>query len=306
MLRHVVWAVHGRHALGATFSPDRTLLAITGPNQDVQVWRVDGSLLYSLKETYYPVFPQDRRYLAVLSSSAALILHPRNGPQHKTLHLPESNAISRRTMFVPERCGHFISFSPGGEPLVAGGWSSRNDIQLWYTSTGVTYTKFVPPATFPVGAESHEHDEMVGLTFSSDGQRVLWATTFHTWSWDIATGNLTDKPPTDEMGNLLKKENGKISWDGESIAFESCGAIGCIFTGKSSGSRMTRLQVRGSLIWAWTLSPDGRVVATVTSETRGKIPTSWECSLWETSLETSSLDLFDLRIHCTRRLASSV
>lgn len=249
MLRQVVWVVQGRHALGATFSPDRTLLAITGPNQDVLVWRVeDGSLLYSLKETYCPVFPQDGRYLAVLSSSAALILHPRNGSQHKTLHLPETNAKYRRTISVPDRCGHFISFSPGGELLVSGGWSSRNDIQLWYTSTGETYTKFVPPATFPVGAESHEHDEMVGLAFSSDGQLVLCATKFHTWIWDIATGNLTDKPQTDEMGNLLEKENAKFSLDGESIAFESCGAIGCIFTGKSSGGRMTRLQVCGSLI----------------------------------------------------------
>lgn len=267
----------GTHALRATFSPDRTLLAITGPNQDVQAWRVeDKILLYEIKEKNSPVFSQDGRYLAALSSSAALILNPRNRSQRKTLPFPLTHVKYRRTMFIPDRCCHFIAFSRGGKPLVAGGWCSKNDIQIWYTSTGEAYAKFVPPATFPAGAQPYEHDEIGGFTFSSDGQRVLCATTFHTWSRDIATGDLADKPLTDEMGSLLKKENGKFSLDRESIAFESFGSIWCIFTGKGSGDpgdRMTRLQVCDSLIWAWTLSPDGRVIVTVDSETREKILT---------------------------------
>jgi hypothetical protein len=49
------------HALGATFSLDRSLLAITGPSPDVQVWRVeDRILLYPLEKTYCPVFSHDR------------------------------------------------------------------------------------------------------------------------------------------------------------------------------------------------------------------------------------------------------
>jgi hypothetical protein len=85
------------HALGATFTPDRTLVAIPGPNQDVQVRRVEaGNLLYKPKETYSPVFSLNGKYLAVLSSSAALILHPRNVPQRKTLHFPLTHAKYRR------------------------------------------------------------------------------------------------------------------------------------------------------------------------------------------------------------------
>lgn len=257
------------HALGATFSPNRSLLAITGPNVDgqthLQIWRVeDGILLYRLMEAHSPVFSLDGRYLAVLSPSAALVLRPRSGKLCKTLALSKRHA-------------KFIAFSPGSEILVAGGWSTRNDIKLWYASTGEEYTIFVPPSTAPMGAESHEKDEMIGLTFNSDGQRVLCATTFHTWSWDIAPGSLTDKPPTDEMGNLIKKENGKFALNGESIAFEPYRDWGCIFTGKSSGGPMIRLQACDSLILAWTLSSDGRVVVTATSEdTGGKILKFWD------------------------------
>jgi hypothetical protein len=121
----------------------------------------------------------------------------------------------------------------------------------------------------------------------------LCATTFHTWSWDIATGNLADKPPTNEMGNLLKKDTCKFSLDGESIAFES--PIGCIYIGKSSGGRMTRLQVCDNPgLWAWTLSPDGRVVVTVTSaESRENILKFWDAIsgkiLYSTNMTSDSL-----------------
>jgi hypothetical protein len=93
---------------------------------------------------------------------------------------------------------------------------------------------------------------------------------------DIATDNPTDRPVRDEMGNVILKENGMLSLNGESIAFESYRARGCIFTGNSSGGRVTRLQVCDSLIWTWTLSPDGRVVVSVTSEPKEKILKFWD------------------------------
>lgn len=252
------------HSLGAIFSPDGSLLAITGPSPDVQIWRVeDGVLLYRLKGMQSAVFSPNGRYLAVLGSKEALILLPHSGTPRKTLPLPGTDA-------------KFIAFSPGSELLAAGGWSTKNDVKLWYASTGDEYAAFIPPATVPIGAESYEHDEMVALTFSSDGERVLCATTFHTWSWDTATGSVADNPPTDEKGNLIKKKNGMFSLDGESIAFENHRIWGSIFTGKSSGGRMARLKVCDSLIWAWAISPDGRVVVTVASEDQHQTLGFWD------------------------------
>jgi hypothetical protein len=140
--------------------------------------------------------------------------------------------------------------------------------------SGEVYAKFVPRLI----VESKEYDEMVGLTCSSDGQRVSCATRFHTWRWDIATGSLAVKLSTDEMGKLLKPDTCKFSLDGESIAFESFSLIRWISTGKSSGGRITRLQVCDNPgLWAWTLSLDGKVVVTATSaETREKILTFWD------------------------------
>lgn len=189
---------------------------------------------------------------------------------------------------LPESNAGFIAFSPDSELLVAGGWSSENVIKLWYSFTGETYAKLVPPATLPKGAASHEADRIVALSFSADGQRVLCATTFHTWSWDIATGKVTDTPPTDEVGNLIKKYKGIFSLDGESIAFETYMVGACIFAGNSSGGPMTRIMIPDSLLWAWTLSPDGRVVATVTFEITSRILGFWDTASGELLYSTST------------------
>lgn len=252
------------HSLGALFSPDGSLFAITGPSPDVQIWRVeDGILLYRLEGMRSPAFSPNSRYLAVLGYEKAWIVLPKSGTFRKVLALPGEEV-------------KFIAFSPGSELLATGGWCTQNRIKIWYSSTGEEYATFTPPATVPMGKESDDHDEMVALTFSSDGQRVLCATTFHTWSWDTAAGTFVDNPPTDEMGNLIKKQNGIFSLNGDFIAFENHRIWGSIFTGKSSGGRMTRLNVCDSLIWAWTISPDGRVVVTVASEHRDKILGFWD------------------------------
>lgn len=263
------------HALRAILSPDRSLLAITGPNPDVQIWRVEGGiLLYRLKDTHSPTYFWGREIFG--------------SPKYHSSADFAASWKTRMNLPFPESNAGFIAFSPDSEHLVAGGWSSENNIKLWYSFTGENYAKFVPPATLPKGAASHEADRIVALSFSADGQRVLCATTFHTWSWDIATGKVTDTPPTDEMGNLIKKYKGMFSLDGESIAFETYMVGACIFAGNSSGGPMTRIMIPDSLLWAWTLSPDGRVVATVTFEITSRILGFWDTASGELLYSTST------------------
>lgn len=137
-----------------------------------------------------------------------------------------------------------MAFSPDSELLVAGGWSVRIDIKLWCVSTRGEYAEFVPRATDPM-----EWDQMIALTFSSDGQRVLCATKLHNWSWNTATGDVTDSTATDERQCAKKKARCMFSLNGESIAFQMPGITEGIFAGKSSGGRMTCLKVFSGLIW---------------------------------------------------------
>lgn len=180
--RGTIWQV--------AFSPDGQLFAAYSGGADINLWRIDGSVVHTLNLSRRFAFSPDGSLLATaapiqnLNETAIKIWGVKNGLLLQTFGGPIVESVA---------------FNPDGRTLVSVG---QKEITLWRVSDWA-----------PIWIIQGDTDSVRSVTFSPDGRK--FATNNQT-----ATAKVYDA----QSGTLLNTFDGQ-SWGGEDLAFSPNGQL---------------------------------------------------------------------------------
>ncbi|MBD2043917.1 NACHT and WD repeat domain-containing protein [Microcoleus sp. FACHB-672] len=230
---------HTAQVRSASFSPDGQLIASAGRDQNINLWRSDGTFLQTLKEHKLRVnslsFSPDSKIFASASSDRTIKLWNRDGKFIKTLqgHAGEVNSVT---------------FSPDGKIIASA--SSDRTIKLW--NRDGKFIKTLGQHSNAVNSIAFSPDNKIIASASGDSTVKLW--------------HLDDKSI-----NTLIEHSGRVlsvsfSADGTIIASASDDGTmklwdrkGGLLNSFEGGNRVTFSPNRDSYIFA-SASKDGEII----------------------------------------------
>jgi WD40 repeat protein len=181
---HVITEIATGHILSraASCTPDGALLATAGQDGQAKIWSaVDGSLRQVLKghsgQVLVARFSPDGKYVATGGADSSVMVWLAEGGRHVGTYTQHHKGVRD------------IAFRPDGRSVASCGGSSVNHhtdqagedlaIRIW------------DPDTFTTTSVCRGHeDEVEGVAFSSDGQRLLsWSRDGTARTWDASTGD---------------------------------------------------------------------------------------------------------------------
>ncbi|MBW2701444.1 MAG: hypothetical protein JRF33_11560 [Deltaproteobacteria bacterium] len=243
---------HGYFLNGLDFSADGSLLASTGKDGKLRVWRTTGikPRVYPGHESFtnFVAFSPDGRTIASASMDRSIRLWDRVSGQVKRVFETDKNAVFH------------LAFSPDGRWLVAGGRDEFLRIWDWRMGSG----RLLAGHTGPAFSVAIRPDGQQLASGSSDGRIGLWSM------------------PEGRLNRMLESKHQRIyslgySPDGHLLASGSTDGLISIWDSEK-GEILHRLEDHESSIYGLVFSPDGRWLA---SAERAGVVILWRVADWQ-------------------------
>ena len=311
---------HHQQVNAVSFSPDSQLLASASDDNTVLLWRRDGTLLATLKQSEPKGDTGDNRVTSVAFSQNGQILA--SASTNKTIKLWQIDRQNNTVAFLKTLSGHrdwvtSLSFSPNGQMLAS---TSRDQtVKLWMDGTLITtlsgHDGWVNSASFsPDGQtlasagednkiklwqinyrtgeaslfktlEGHS-DRVTSVAFSPDSTSLASASGDGT----VRVWNLADRTAQvfagDERGHNPRAQVNSVEFSPDGQMVVSASADGSLSFWNRDGLLLTTLPGHGAEIIDLDFSPDGTILASASAD---KI-----IKLWDTQ---SSLPRWDSGIY---------
>lgn len=274
---------HDDDVISVSFSPDGETIASVSADYTIKLWRLDGSLIRSLKEHNDKVvgisFSPDGKMIASASYDRTVKLWSIDGTLLHTF--PEREVFNS------------VSFSPNGD-IIAATTTYTNSIKLWKSDgtpigTLGKHGAWVITASFSPDGKTLVSADLNGIiklwrldgtviktfqghsapiykvVFSPDGEMIATASadkTVKLWRRDgsvVAT----------LVGHIDEVSNVRFSPDGETVASVSNDKT--IKLWKPDGRLLTTIEGHSGFVWDISFSPDGKTLASASSDNTIKL-----------------------------------
>ncbi|MGF1568405.1 MAG: caspase family protein [Nodosilinea sp.] len=253
------------------FSPDGSLLASAGSDQQILIWRVsDGIQLASLGGN------TARITALTFSPNGALLISAGDGPHLKLWSLDPTQTGLRATSIQPqidhEEGISSLSMSPDGQFLSTGSYDST--VKLWQIKPGS------PPALVLLDTLTHHSAAVATVQFSPDGRQLAsgsWDNTVQLWQIQGRSAQTTATAAQTLRGHTGGVTSLAFTPDGKGLL--SSGADGLLnLWGSAGGELIKALRGHQGPVRSVAISPDGQLWAS--GEDNGGV------MLWDVSLES--------------------